>query len=79
MHFQFAGGKITRQRKTSISNEEAILDLFIVCEKVLPLIKYMEVDEKGEYGLTNFKGIKNGMKVTSSDHNATILRLDLSF
>ena len=53
--------------------------LFIVCEKVLPLIKHMEVDEKGEYGLTNFKGIKHGMKVTSSDHNATILTLDLSF
>ena len=45
-------GKITKERHTKNGIERAILDFFIVCDKMLPLVKRMVVDEKGESALT---------------------------
>ena len=50
-------GLITRQRKTTQREEKSVLDLFIVCEKALVFKVSMKVDEKGEFRLTNFRGI----------------------
>ena len=72
-------GKITRHRETTMGTEEAILDLYIVCQRILPLIKHMEVDHDGKYLLTNFRPIMKGKKVTCTDHKAVILTLDLTF
>ena len=44
---QLCDGIIRRQRKTTVRDEKAILDLFIVCDKALPYIKSMKVDEIG--------------------------------
>ena len=46
-------GVITRQRVTEILNEKSVIDVFIVCEKILPHIKNMLVDEKRDNPLTN--------------------------
>ena len=67
-------GIITRQRKTTLQDEKAILDLFIVCDKTLPYIKSMKVDEIGEFRLTNFHGFRKGQNITFSDHNMLSLK-----
>ena len=70
---QRCNGVITRHRKTTVGEEQSILDLFIVCQQILPHIKHMQIDHKGEYWLTNFSAKKRTNKVTNSDHYPVIL------
>ena len=72
-------GTITRKRQTLCLNEQSILELFIVCEKILPHVKRMHVDEHGENQLTNFYGINHRGKSTDSDHAKIELDIDLKF
>jgi hypothetical protein len=44
------------------------MDLFLVNQRVLPVVSKMHVDEQGEYQLSNFHGINHNKKVTESDH-----------
>ena len=76
---QSCRGTITRHRKTIIGEESSILDMFIVCQKILPHIKHMQVDHDGEYWLTNFSAKRRINNVTQSDHYPVILVLDMSF
>ena len=71
-------GTITRERKTTRGLERSILDVFIVCSKVLPLIKHMTIDHNRKYGLSNFRAKKVTGRVTTTDHHPVILTLDLS-
>ena len=66
-------GVITRQRSTIKGEEKAVLDFFIVNIKTLPYIESMNVDEKGQYRLTNFHGYQRKQKTTYSDHNVVTL------
>ena len=59
---------ITRERSTILGDEKSILDVYIVCQKVLPLIKHLEVNHDGKYNLTNFKAKNYNGNVTESDH-----------
>jgi hypothetical protein len=52
---QLCEGTITRMRKTTRGVEKSVLDVFVTCDKILPYIERMKVDEKRESGLTNFK------------------------
>ena len=70
-------GLVTRHRVTTQREEKSILYLFIVCEKALTFIDSMNVDEKGQFKLTNFKTLQGGKKTTYSDHN--ILTLNCNF
>ena len=72
-------GLITRKRITKCLNEASILDLFIVCDKILPYVVKMHVDEKGENQLTNFHGINHKGKITETDHAKIELELCLGF
>ena len=72
-------GAITRKRVTKCLNEKAILDIFMVCEKILPHVTKMHVDEKGDYQLTNFYGKNHKGKVTVTDHAKIELDLNLKF
>ena len=72
-------GSITRKRISNCLNEESILDLFMVCERVLPHVVKMHVDEKGENQLTHFYGIRNNRKVTETDHAKLELELNIKF
>ena len=44
-------GLITRKRITTNQNEKSVLDLFLVCERVLPYLTSMHVDEQGSHQL----------------------------
>ena len=72
-------GLITRKRKTHCLNEKSILDLFIVCERILPFVTKMHVDVKGEHQLTNFRGISNRGKVTECDHSKIELEVNMQY
>ena len=71
-------GSITRQRTTILGVERSILDVYIVCRKVLGLIKHMKIDHEGIYSLSNYNSKRTVGKVTTSDHHPIILTLDLS-
>ena len=67
-------GNITRRRNTVNGIQESILDFFIVCDKMLPLITSMKIDEHGLNSLTRYKG-----KVVKSDHMKVELEANLVF
>ena len=72
-------GSITRMRKTIKGVEKSILDVFVTCERILPYISKMKVDEKREHVLTNFSSVKKVGRVIESDHNPVILEVNLEF
>ena len=72
-------GLITRKRQTNTKTEKAVLDLFMVCSKMLPRVLQMDVDEQGEHQLSNFSGIRHERKVTESDHAKVEIKLDVQF
>ena len=39
-------GTITRERKTILGTERSVLNVFITCSKVFPLIKHMKIDHE---------------------------------
>ena len=72
-------GLITRRRQLKSKCEEAVLDFFIVNEKVRPFLRKMIVDEVREYGLSNFAQQRKNKRVIDSDHNSEILELDIQY
>ena len=67
-------GDITRVRHIKERTEETMIDFFVVCDQILPLVSKMSIDTIGEYTLTRFKG-----KVVKSDHRMLKLNIDLTF
>ena len=72
-------GVITRQRQLENKTERAVLDFFLVNEKLLPFLNKMIIDEKRDYCLSNFAQAKKNKKVTETDHNGLILELAIEF
>ena len=72
-------GTITRKRISENRNEKSVLDMFLVCDRILPHVTKMHIDEDGVHQLTNFYGIRNKSKVTETDHATLELHLDLEF
>ena len=72
-------GVITRSRQTSKRLEVAVLDFFIICDKLLPFVKSLLIDEEKCYSLTNFNPKIKNQKVKESDHNTMILELKLKY
>ena len=70
-------GIITRQRKTDLLDEKSALDVFLVCERVLPFVTKMFIDEKRESPLTNFSNLIRRKKITETDHNKLELFLSI--
>ena len=68
-------GIITRRRKCKAKTEEAVLDFFVVCDKIKCFIEKLIIDEKKEYPLTRY--MKHGKK--DSDHHTMIFHLQLNF
>ena len=68
-------GIITRRRQTVKRLEESILDFYIVCEKILPFIKRMVIDEDQFYVLSNYLKVKGKQITKISDHNPIFLRV----
>ena len=72
-------GIITRKRLAGDKKEQAAIDMFLVCKRILPLVLKMNVDEHGEHQLSNFYGIQHNRKVTESDHVKIELTLNIQF
>ena len=72
-------GTITRKRKTHCLDEKSILDLFFVCDRILPFVTKMHVDVQGENQLTNFRGINHRGKITESDHAKIEIDVSLQY
>ena len=67
------------KEKTEIRQETSVLDLFLVCDRILPLVVKMNVDKKGIHQLSNFSGIQHNSKVTESDHAIVEMHIDIAF
>ena len=55
------------------------MDFFVVCDKVLPLVEKIIVDEARQHVLINFNSIRTGGKSVESDHNTEILKLNMQY
>ena len=71
-------GLITRSRTVEDRIEQAVLDFYVVNEKILPYVKKMIVDENKEFGLINLAQIRKKKNLIESDHNALILEVNVN-
>ena len=67
-------GKFTHVKVTKDVTTKTILDFFLVCDKILPHVTKMKIDEKGENALTRYKNY-----IVKSDHNMLTLEINLTF
>ena len=70
-------GIITRRRQKNGILEESVLDFFIICDKVLPYVTKMEIDEDKKYILTNYEQVRKGGKASDTDHATQIMDVSL--
>ena len=71
-------GMITRVRELESRTEKAILDFFIINDRMMPFIDKMIIDEERNYPLSNFVHLKKNGKVVETDHNALILEMNMN-
>ena len=72
-------GLITRRRMKNGVLELSVLDFFVVCERVLPFVQKMVIDEEKQNILTNYKAVRSGGVAVDSDHLTQIMDLDLKY
>ena len=65
-------GLFTRIKQTKNGTQKSILDFFVICYKLLPLVTDMKIDENGGQTLTRYKG-----KVTKTDHCMLELNINI--
>ena len=70
-------GVITRKRVLENKTEEAVLDFFMINDKLRPFSEKMKIDEERKFCLSNFAQIKKNGRVIETDHNAMIAEFDL--
>ena len=71
-------GIITRKRELEKRTEQAILDFYIINEKMRPFVTKMKVDEDKEFSLINMAQHKKNKRLIETDHNALIIDIDLN-
>ena len=59
---------ITRKKARKDRTEESVIDLVIVSEDIVPVIKSMIVDDKRKHMLTRISKSKGVVTVVKSDH-----------
>ena len=74
---QICEGLITRARNKDGKMEESVIDFFVVCNRVLPYVQKMVIDEKKEFVLTNYTRDKQGVKAIDTDHYTQYIDLNL--
>ena len=68
-------GLITRRRNAKNGIQESVLDFYVVCDKLLPLVSSMKIDELGQNSLTKYhKG-----NVVTTDHSRLDMEIELEF
>ena len=74
---ELCDGLITRRRQVENRTEEAVLDYFIINERLRPFLKKMKVDEDRELNLINLAQFKKNSRMIESDHNGLVVDMDL--
>ena len=74
---QICEGLITRARNKDGKMEESVIDFFVVCNRVLPYVQKMVIDEKKEFVLTNYTRDKQGVKAIDTDHYTQYIDINL--
>ena len=67
-------GLITRSRIVCDKKEDSVIDFALACDKLLPFVTKMVIDEQKMFSLSNFSS-KN--RIVHSDHNSLILDMKL--
>ena len=70
-------GLITRKREFENRTEEAVLDFFIINDKLRPYLKSMKVDEDKEFNLINLTQLKRNARIIETDHNGLVIEMEL--
>ena len=70
-------GVITRRRELDSRIEKAVLDFFLINDKLRPFFKEMLIDEERLFCLSNIAQIKKNGKIIESDHNSMIAKFNL--
>ena len=71
-------GVITRRRIMENKTEEAVLDFFLINDKLRPFFKEMLIDEERNYCLSNIAQIRKNCRIIETDHNSMIADFDLN-
>ena len=58
-------------------SEKSTIDFFVVCQRVLPFVKYMEIDNGKNHMLTNYIHTIGEGKTVNSDHLPLKMNVDL--
>ena len=67
-------GSITRSRYANGKKEESIIDFALVCDKIMPYVSKMIIDEEKIYSLSNYS---RNDRIIYSDHNSLIVKINL--
>ena len=70
-------GVITRKRVLENRTEEAVLDFFLINEKLRPFFEKLIIDEERKFCLSNVAQIKKNKRIIETDHNAMIAEINL--
>ena len=70
-------GLITRRREFENKTEKAVLDFFIVNEKMRTFLKKMKIDEQRELNLINLAQMKKNNRIIETDHNGLVLEMEI--
>ena len=70
-------GLITRSRMVGGKIQKSVLDFFVICNRLLPYLTKMVIDESKTHILTNYQNVRKGGKAVDSDHNTQYMDLDL--
>ena len=66
-------GLVTRKRKCLSEIKESTIDFYIVCERVLPFVTKMQIDDGKNHMVTNYRNINSDGNSVSSDHYPLII------
>ena len=76
---QLCEGIITRYAVKDGKEEKAVLDYFIVCDKLVKFVTKMTIDEKRIHVLTKYCTTKGQQEIVETDHNTLICELDIKY
>ena len=71
-------GIITRSRLRQGELVQSTIDFYVVCQRVLPFISEMIIDNDKKYRLTNYTNVINDGSITEADHSPMVLKVNLS-
>ena len=71
-------GLITRSRKCEKEVKQSTIDFYVVCERVLPYVKSMKIDNGKVHMLTNYSNVDKEGRAINSDHFPMSMEINLT-